>query len=320
MPILLIALEQEDIPDGILEALKTLAPNHRIAISRERSEIEQHLAEVEIAAGGFPRELIGKAPNLKWFQQWGAGADWLRTYPEVRNKDFILTNASGVHPIQISEHIFALLLALARQLPRAIRAQQEKQWLGPRNQDVFELYGKTMLLLGVGAIGARTAKLAQTFGMRVIGLRRNPSRGVQDVDEMVGNDRLHEVLPRADAVVLTVPLTDETYHLLGKDELALMKDDAVLVNIGRGGTLDEAALVEALEAGKLRGVGLDVFEEEPLAGDSPLWTQARVIVTSHYAGASPHYHERAFDIFLDNLKRYLAGQELVNVVDKVRGY
>lgn len=320
MPTLLIALKQEDVPDGILEAVKALVPGYRVVISQERSELEQHLADIEIAAGGFPHELIADAPNLKWFQQWGAGADWLRKQPEVRTKAFILTNASGVHPIQISEHIFALLLAFARQLPKAIKAQQESQWLDLGNEDVFELYGKTMLLIGVGAIGERTAKLAQAFGMRVIGMRRNPSQGVPGIDEMVGDNRLHELLPQADVVVLTVPLTDETYHLIGEGELKLMKNDAVLVNIGRGGTIDEDALFRALEAGRLKGVGLDVFQAEPLPQESPLWKQERVIVTSHYAGASPHYHERAFEVFLNNLKRYLAGEELVNVVDKERGY
>ena len=128
------------------------------------------------------------------------------------------------------------------------------------------------------------------------------------------------MLSEADAVVLTVPLTDETYHFLGERELALMKDEAVIINIGRGGTIDEAALLGALAAGKFRGVGLDVFEDEPLPQDSPLWTQERIVITAHYAGASPHYQERAFRIFLDNLRRYLDGKDLVNVVDKRLGY
>ena len=320
MPTLLIALEQSDLPDGVLAEIKALAPGHDVHVTKDRTEIERHLADIDIAVGSFPRDLIAKAPELKWFQQWGAGADWLRDYPEAQAKEFVLTNASGVHPIQISEHIFALLLAFARQLPQALQAQQAEQWRGFGNREVLELYGKTLLLVGVGAIGERTAKVAQAFGMRVVGLRRDPSRGARGVDRMVGTERLHEVLPEADMVVLTVPLTDETYHLLGKHELDMMKDDACLVNIGRGGTIDEAALVEVLESGKLTGVGLDVFEEEPLATDSPLWNQARVVLTAHYAGASPQYDERAFQIFLDNLKRYQAGKELGNKVDKDLGY
>ena len=320
MSTLLIALRKEDLPEGTLDKIRALAPEYDVLVTRERSEIEQHLADIEVAAGGFPRNLITKAHKLKWFQQWGAGADWLRHNPEARAKDFLLTNASGVHPVQIGEHIFALLLAFARQLPKALKTQGERKWLELGNQEMFELEGKTMLLIGVGAIGERTAKLAQAFGTRVIGMRRNPSRSVPGIDEMIGLEQLHKVLPQADIVVLTVPLTDETYHLIGKRELELMKHEACLINIGRGGTLDEAALTEALAVGKFKGVGLDVFEEEPLPEGSPLWNQERVIITSHYAGSSPQYHERAFEIFLDNLERFQAGKGLVNEVDKNLGY
>jgi phosphoglycerate dehydrogenase-like enzyme len=320
MPILLLALNQHQLPEGVLEEVKTLAKGYKVIVTTDKSEIQKHLADLEIAVGGFPRELLTEAPNLKWFQQWGAGADWLRHNPEVRERDFILTNASGVHPVQISEHIFALLLGFARGLPSAYQAQQERRWLPMKEEAVFELYGQTMLLVGVGAIGERTAHLARAFGMRVIGVKRDPSQKVAEIETMVALKDLERVLSEADVVVLTVPLTDETYHFIGKSELALMKEDAVLINIGRGGTIDEVALLGALEAGKFRGVGLDVFEDEPLPKDSPLWTQERVVITAHYAGASPHYHQRAFRIFLGNLGRYLDGKDLVNVVDKRLGY
>ncbi len=317
---MLIAVDEKTLPEGSIAKLEALAEGYDILISRDAGEIEERAADIEIAAGSFSRALLANMLRLEWFQQWGAGADWLRDYSQLRDKNFILTNASGVHPVQISEHVFALLLAFARQLPQALEAQQDRRWLELGNGDVFELQGKTLLLVGVGAIGERTAQLARAFGMRVVGLRRHPEKSVPGVDRMVGLDRLHAELPDADAVVLTVPLTDETYHLFGARELGLMKDSACLVNIGRGGTVDEAALAEALEAGKFAGVGLDVFEHEPLSEDSPLWTAGRVIVTSHYAGSSPHYDERAFGIFLENLERYLKGEELLNVVDKDLGY
>ena len=320
MPTLLLAVDEQSLPEGSIRNVRKLAPDHDVLVSRDAQEIEERAADIEVAAGSFPRALLATMPQLRWFQQWGAGADWLRDHPQLRAKDFVLTNASGVHPVQIGEHVFALLLAFARQLPKALEAQRQRKWLELGNHDVFELQDKTLLLVGVGAIGERTARLAQAFGMRVVGLRRHPARNVPGVDRMVGLDGLHAELPGADAVVLTVPLTRETRHLLGARELALMKDSACLVNIGRGGTVDEAALVKALEAGKFAGVGLDVFEHEPLPDDSLLWTFERVVVTAHYAGASPHYDARAFSIFVDNLGRYLKGEELTNVVDKDLGY
>jgi phosphoglycerate dehydrogenase-like enzyme len=320
MPVLLLALNQNQLPDGVLEEVKTLAEGYTVIVTTDKIEIRNHLADLEIAVGGFPRELLTEAPKLQWFQQWGAGADWLRHEPEVRERDFILTNASGVHPVQISEHIFALLLGFARGLPSAYQAQKERRWLPRKEEAVFELEGKTMLLVGVGAIGERTAHLARAFGMHVVGVKRNPSQKVAGIETMVALEDLGRVLSAADVIVLTVPLTDETYHFLGEKELTLMKDESVIINIGRGGTIDEVALLGALEAGKFRGVGLDVFEDEPLPKDSPLWTQERVVITAHYAGASPRYHERAFQIFLDNLRHYLDGKDLVNVVDKRLGY
>lgn len=320
MPILLLALKPDELPPGSLEEVRSLAKSYEVIVTTDKPEIEVHLPDLEIAVGGFPRDLLLNASKLQWFQQWGAGADWLRHEPELRARNFILTNASGVHPVQISEHIFALLLGFARRLPQAYQAQTQQQWQPQGSHTVFELDGKTMLLVGVGAIGERVAKLAKAFGMNVIGVKRDPSQKVAGIDTMVGLADLEQVLPDADVVVLTVPLTDETYHVIGEWELALMKEECVLINIGRGGTIDETALLEALGAGKLRGVGLDVFEEEPLPKASPLWTQERVIITAHYAGASPNYHERAFRIFLDNLRRYLGGKDLINVVDKQLGY
>lgn len=162
--------------------------------------------------------------------------------------------------------------------------------------------------------------LAQAFEMRVIGMRRNPEKTSPYVDNMVGPDRLREVLVSADFVVNTLPQTAATTHLLGVDELAAMKPTSYLVNIGRGATIDEIALANALQNGTIAGAALDVFEQEPLPDSSPLWTMPNVLITSHYAGASPHYHERALDIFLDNLQRFKDGRPLRNVVDKQHGY
>lgn len=289
-------------------------------VTRERERIAEHLPDIEIAAGWLPRDLIASAPRLRWMQQWSAGTDWLLERPEAVEAPFILTNASGVHAEPISEHILAFLFAFERGLPQAVRAQTRREWQRPESQDVGELLEKTMVLVGVGAIGRRTAILATALGMQVIGVKRVPESGVPGIAEMYGPDALLALLPRADYVVLTVPLTRETHHLIGERELRAMRASGRVVNVGRGAVIDEQALLRALQDGWIAGAGLDVFEEEPLPQDSPLWGMDNVIITAHYAGRTPRYDERASKIFLDNLARYVAGEPLKNVVDKRLGY
>jgi phosphoglycerate dehydrogenase-like enzyme len=320
MNILLLREKPETFTAADRAIIAALAPDMQLIVTDDPAQIEAVLPEVEIAAGHMTPALLGRMLNLRWYQQWGAGADWLMRHPEIAASDFIITNASGVHAIQISEHILALLLAFARRFPQSMRAQLRGEWQREERQDIFELAGKTMLLIGVGAIGERTARLAAALDVRVIGVRRDPAAPAPGIERMVAPERLAEVLPEADFVVLTVPLTYATRHMIGEQELRLMKPTAYIVNIGRGGTIDEAALIRALAEGWIAGAGLDVFEKEPLPPDSPLWGMENVIITAHYAGATPHYNERALAIFLDNLRRYQAGEPLRNVVDKRLGY
>jgi phosphoglycerate dehydrogenase-like enzyme len=320
MAVVLLGYEPEALASEDLARIRALAPGKEIRVTEDRSEIEGIVDEIEIAARRFPRDLFSRAHNLQWFQQWGAGADWLMRYPEVKELGFVLTNASGVHTIPISEHILALLFAFARGLHTAVRDQVQRRWQKAPQDAIFELAGKTMALIGIGAIGERTAEMASALGMRVLGVRRNPELNAPGVETMFGPDRLSEVLPQADFVVLTVPLTPETEQLIGEQELRAMKESAYIFNIGRGGTIDQDALVHSLREGWIAGAGLDVFEREPLPQDSPLWQMDNVIITSHYAGRTPHYEERAMAIFLDNLQRYEAGLPLRNVVDKKLGY
>ncbi|MBX3014248.1 MAG: D-2-hydroxyacid dehydrogenase [Caldilineaceae bacterium] len=332
MPKLLLALADDLLSTEQQATIRQAAADYEVVQTTDEQAIAGMLDEIEIAVGQFPSALLPKATNLRWFQQWSAGADWLRDYPAVQTMDFILTSASGVHAIPISEHIFAFLLALARNLPQAWQAQQRHQWQQPDEQpsappqtaaqrpQIFELAGKTMLVIGVGEIGERTAQIAAALEMTVIGLRHNPAQELPAVDQMVGPDELITVLPKADIIVSTVPLTDETHHQLDEAAFAAMKKGVYLVNIGRGGTIDEAALIQALQTGQVAGAGLDVFAEEPLPADSPLWDMPNVLITPHSSGATPAYDQRALAIFLDNLPRYLAGEELRNVVDKKEGY
>lgn len=319
---ILLALEPDTLSSDQLARIRDVAPEDAsIVVTRDPDEIRVVLDQVEIAAGWFPADLLPQAPRLRWYQQWSAGADWLLRHPAAAQADFVLTNTSGIHAIQITEHIFAFLLAFARELPDAIRAQSERQWIPiEEHEHVFELARKTMLLLGVGAIGERTARVARAMGMRVLGVRRDPTIDVPAVDAMVGPDQLIDLLPKADVVVVTVPLTEETRGMIAERELRAMKETAIIVNVGRGGTIDEGALDQALREGWIAGAGLDVFETEPLPSGSPLWGLDNVIITSHYAGLTPHYHERALEIFVYNLERYVSGKPLQNVVDKELGY
>jgi phosphoglycerate dehydrogenase-like enzyme len=220
----------------------------------------------------------------------------------------------------VTEHILALLLSFARQLPLAFAAQRQREWVHAENDQVFELAGKTLLLVGLGPIGRCTARVASAFGMRVLAVRRRTAGAEPGVERIGTMDDLPELLPEADFVVLVVPFTAQTHHLIGASALARMKPSAYLINVGRGGLVDEDALIVALAESRIAGAGLDVFEQEPLPAGSPLWDLPNVILTAHYAGVTPDYDRRATAIFLDNLKRYVAGEPLRNVVDKRLGY
>ena len=335
-PVLLLAASDGVLTDAQIDLVREAAPGYEVVRTRDQDRIAALLPRVEVAAVSFPRRLLPDAHALRWLQLWSAGADWLL---EADLPDGLtVTSASGVHEASVPEHAFALLLALGRNLPQTIRAQDRKQWLRYRPDatetdggtlgdadafsafDLFELDGKTMLLLGTGAIGSRIGQIAQAFGMRVVGVRHDPSKAADGVDEMVGTDALAERLPEADVVMVTLPATPETRGLLDREHVARMKPTAVLVNVGRGEVVDEAALVDALQNGRLAGAGLDVFEEEPLPEGSPLWSMPNVIVSPHAAGRTPQYDRRALALFLDNLRRYESGDDLRNVVDLERGY
>ena len=335
-PVLLLAASDGVLTEAQVDLVREAAPGYEVVQTRDEDRIAAMLPRVEVAALSFPRRLLPNARALRWLQLWSAGADWLleADFPA----GLTVTNASGVHAASVPEHAFALLLALGRNLPQLVHAQRRAEWLRYRPDatatdggtlgdpgsfsafDLFELDGKTMLLLGTGAIGSRIGQIAQAFRMRVVGVRHDPSKEAAGVDEMVGVDEILARLPNADVVMMTLPATSETRGLLGREAFAQMKPTAVLVNVGRGEVVDESALTDALRDGRLAGAGLDVFEEEPLSKESPLWSMPNVIVSPHAAGRTPQYDRRALALFLDNLRRFLSGGALRNVVDLERGY
>ncbi|HUX21440.1 MAG TPA: D-2-hydroxyacid dehydrogenase [Spirochaetia bacterium] len=320
MKVLLIAIEPERIPSERLAEIRSIAMGYETLVSKNEEEIRSRHEDIEVVAGSIPHRLLIELPNLRWYQQYGAGADWLMKHPETAERDFLLTNSSGVHAVPITEHIMAYLLCFARGFKASILGQGQRVWEENRRQPLFELYGKRALLIGVGAIGARFAGVASVFGMEVVGVRRTTGRRVEGILRTVGPDSIDAELPEADFLVLTMPHTPETHHMIDERRIALMKSSSYLVNIGRGGTVDEEALVKALSERRIAGAGLDVFETEPLPEGSKLWELENVIITPHYSGITPRYTERFMEIFIDNLKRFVRGEALRNLVDMNRGY
>jgi len=296
----------------------------RILHTHDPKQIEANLEDIEITVRDFPRQMISMAPNLRWFQQWPAGADWLMEYPDAVDHPFVLTNTSGLHADCICDHVFALILSIARNLKPAILAQPRHEWINQwaaQNQPfIFETAGKSMLIVGTGSIGSRIAEAAQTFKMQVSGVRMHPERNLDGIKTMYAPDRLLEALPKADFVVIAAPLTHKTQGMFGEPQFKAMKPGSFLINIGRGGILQEDALVQAIQHGWIAGAGLDAFVSEPLPSESPLWSFENVILTPHYAGNTPLYHQKAMNIFMENLERYAKGKSLRNVVDKSAGY
>jgi D-2-hydroxyacid dehydrogenase (NADP+) len=274
-------------------------------------------AEVLVGWARLPAEALARARKLRWIQSVGAGVD--RMDPAAY-RHLLLTNASGVGAIPIAEYIVGAMLLFAKGFPRMFRRQREHIW--DRRFQARELAGRTCGIIGMGAIGGEAARRARALEMRVLAIRRSAGAGATSevADELLPPSALPYLLRESDYVVLTVPLTSETRGMIGADELRQMKHDAVLINIARGPVVDEQALIAALRDGVIGGAALDVFEQEPLPADSPLWDMDNVVVTPHFAGGSDRYDDRLADMICDNLRRYLAGEQLRNVVDLDRGY
>lgn len=256
--------------------------------------------------GGSFFKVLLNAPNVKWLHMFSAGTD-NPIFAEVSRRGIRLTHSAGSSATPIAHTVMMHTLALCREARPWAIAQSERVWA---DRDVTDVEGRTMGIVGLGSIGSEVARLAQQFGMRVIGLRRSP-RG-DETCETWPTSRLREMLPLVDDLVLTAPLTDETRNIIGADELALLPRGAHVINVGRGQLIDEPALIEALRSGQIGGAALDVFVVEPLPTDNPLWDMPNVIVTPHSAGGTALATQRAADMFADNLGRYLRAEPLIN--------
>lgn len=261
--------------------------------------------------------LLREAPTLRWFQSHGVGVDGLLN-AEIVASDVILTNGASLHTVPMAETVMALILAATKRLPEHAFDQQARRW---RRLPKRELRGSTVGVVGLGRIGTEVGRLCAAFGARVIGLRRSPPDVLPPgVAQVVGLDELPALLAASDYVVLTLALNPTSVGLIGRRELGQMKRTAILVNVARGDVIDEAALIDALRARQVAYACLDTFQTEPLPTDSPLYDLPNVFVTPHNSASSPHMEERVIELFLENLGRLVRGENLLNVVDKRRGY
>jgi len=274
-------------------------------------------ADVLLVSGLWRNEMIAKAPRLAFIQSISAGLDQY-SRDDLRAAGIRLASAQGANERAVAEHAIALILALARQLPQGRDNQTALKWRGMISditQREDELGGKTLVIVGMGRIGSRLATLAKAFDMRVIGVKRDPSKGQGAADAVVAQARLLDVLPDADFVALTCPLTPETEKLIDARALAAMKRSAYLVNVARGRVVDEPALIKALADGTIAGAAVDCAWEEPLPATAPLWTAKNIMITPHTAGETRRYEDNVLDLLMENLGRLQRGEtELKNGV------
>lgn len=274
------------------------------------------LVDAEVFFGYHSPDVFSVAANLKWMQTTSAGLDMMLT-PEVREMGLQVTNASGLHAAPVVETAWALTLAVSRYLKHFGECQQKHVW---DQFTPYDLNDRTAGVVGLGGIGRRYAKIASAFGMRVIAVDKHVQEKPAEVDELWTLEGLNELCAEADVVMIACPATAETQGLIGAEQLALMKPTGIIVNIARGGIIDEPALIECLTEGRIAGAGLDVTKVEPLPEDDPLWDTPRLVITPHIAGWSNDRSRSVVRFFCENLARYKAGEPLRNLVDQQQGY
>ena len=289
------------------------------ATNSKKEELDNLLADTDILFGFVPpKNVIARAPRLKWMQVTSAGVD-RHQGTEIWQSKVILTGVSGIHATPIGEFVLGLMLMFAKNTPLSFKMKQTRQW---QRYMSGTLRGKTVGIVGLGHIGGEVARLAKAFGMKVIATRRSAKAAgkAKNMDVLLPRNRMKELLAQSDYVVLTLPLTPETRHIIGEAEFKAMKPTAYIINIGRGSLIDQEALLHALDEKLIAGAGLDVTVPEPLPKESRLWDFDNVILSPHISGGMEDYMIRATELFCENLKRYLEGKKLLNVIDRKRGY
>ena len=308
--------------DPSLARLQALPPGVRTVVGQAPEDFGEALATAEVVlhcSGGRKRlePLLARTPAVRWVHSRSAGVENV-LFPSLVESDVVLTNARGAYSRSLAEWVMAAVLFFAKDLRRLVRRQAEGKW------DPFEpeeIAGKTLGIVGYGDIGRAVARQARAFGMEVLALRRRAGAEKDELAaEVVGHDGLIALMHRSDYVVAAAPITPGTRGLVSREAIAAMKPAAVLINVGRGPVVDEAALVDALTAGRIRGAALDVFDVEPLPEGHPFWRLENVLLSPHSADQVANWREGAVDAFVEQVARYRRGEPLRNVVDKTQGY
>jgi phosphoglycerate dehydrogenase-like enzyme len=311
-------------PSWIRERLQLDFPGHQFIQLQNYDRVPQEIADTDVFIGLSLRpEQFAAAKRLRWIHSPAAAVHQLM-YPELVNSSVALTNSTGVHGPVVAEHAITLLLALAKRLPQAMQYQARHEWSqnqlwqgSPRPREVAD---STVLVIGMGSIGREFAARAKALGLRIMAIRENPAKGLDGADAVYGSAQIDEVLPQADYVLLCTPVTPATTGIMNAARLGKMKPDAYLINVARGPLIDEAALLDTLQHRRIAGAALDVFNQEPLLADSPFWSLDNILITPHTAAVTDRLWERHYRLIVDNMKRFLAGERLLNEVDKTRGY
>ncbi|HLK58046.1 MAG TPA: D-2-hydroxyacid dehydrogenase [Chthonomonadaceae bacterium] len=325
--LVMLRSEDEDAPKFRAAIEGDAELRERVALRFATGDaVKEAVVGAEVVVGGnISPEALAVAQDLRWIAFWSAGLDGKVT-PAIRERNLLITNASGVHGPNIAEHVLMFMLMFTRRMEFHFRSQVAGVWNrnpAERRAGADELAGQTLGIVGLGRIGEALAARAKAFEMRVIAAKRNPHARYDAAivpDTLYSTEALPRLLAESDHVCIALPYSPETHHLFDAQMLGYMKPSAYLYNIARGKIVDEAALIAALQAGRIAGAGLDVFEQEPLPPDSPLWSMENVLITPHVSGITPHYFARAAVLFAANLKRYLNGQPLQNLYDPERGY
>lgn len=317
-PVALIAFDPSDAWRARLATAE--APEGlEFAVTREEAWIRLNAHRIEVLAGSLPTHLLRRATGLRWVHNWGSGVDRLLDQLGSRCGAVVITNCTGIHRIPIAEHVLASMLGFARASRAALASQASREWRS-HGQLVFELSGKTILIVGLGAVGSHLARLCQALGMRVLGIRKDVGHAVVGQIATHGIDDLPQLLPDADFVVSLLPLTSETENFFALPLFSQMKPSAYFINVGRGGSVVEGDLIVALETNVIAGAAIDVVRDEPLPHNSLLWDAPNLVITAHYAGSTPLYDDRAFEIFKENLRVFPDFGRMKNIISSARGY
>lgn len=318
----MVMLAEPEVPmEEWASAVSAAAPGLRVLVAPDHAAAMHLLPDADAAFGTLDAQLLARAGRLAWLQAPQAAPPAGYFFPELVAHPVQVTNFRGIYNDHVALHAVAMLLALARGLPRYLRQQQRHEWIRHlADQDILHLPESTVLVVGVGGIGGEIARMVHALGANVIGLDPRRTEPPAGMEAIFPPHQLDTLLPVADAVVLTLPHTPQSEGMIDARRLALMRTHALLVNVGRGATVRLQALTDALRAGRLGGAALDVFEQEPLPPGHPLWNEPRALLTPHVAVVGPYIVERRLAVLCDNARRFASGEPLVNVVDKANWY